>query len=224
MSSSPGPANDEKAMKLTLDMGCPMNLRINGFAETFKAVLIGQAYQEYLVVKTTVPKDFERDFLPGVSLHVNYQTQGLRFHFESRILGFIDRPYPLTFITYPNHVEVIKKRSHDRTSCHIPSIAHLNHRTIKGVVSDISRRGCRFNIRLPDHLMPRQITLLDDITLSFPVPGSHNTETLYGAVRNTMIDREKISMGIEFMDMDPDLLACIDDHLYRSDNLDMMSH
>lgn len=224
MNSFPTSVSEEYAMKLNMDMGCHMSIRLNGFAETFKAVLIGQAQDEYLLIKTSLPRDFGKDFLPGATLHVTYQVQGPRFHFESQILGIIDKPYPLTFITYPYQVKIIKKRSHLRFSCHIPSLAQLNHKSVKGTVTDISTRGCRFNIRLPDHLMPKQITLLDDITLSFPVPGSQDPGTFRGAVRNTLIDREKISLGIEFLNIDPAILACIGDHLCDSQTLSLMDH
>ena len=72
--------------------------------------------------------------------------------------------------------------------------------------------------------MPKQITLLDDITLSFPVPGRHDTGTFHGAVRNTLIDREKIALGIEFTNMDPILLACIDTHIRDNRGLNFIDH
>lgn len=214
----------ETSLRLTLDVGSLMDLRINGFGDVFKAVLIGQAYEEYLLIKTALPKDFKNDLQPGATVHMGYHNQGPRYTFESQVLEVIDRPYPLTFITYPTRILMMKKREMPRACCHIPTFVQLDKNTVRGTVTDISSRGCRFVIRLPENLMPRQVTLLDDITLSFPLVGRQGLETFHGSVRNTIIDREKISMGIEFMDLNPQLLSCIDDHVADVPSLSPAGH
>lgn len=224
MMSSTLPENQERAVKLAIDVGTLMDLRIHGFKDVFKAVLIGQAYREYLLIKTALPKDFKNDLIPGANVSMAYQHQGPRYCFESQVLEIINKPYPLTFITYPDHVVMMKQRGVARASCHIPTFVQMNSRTVRGTVTDISSRGCRFVIRHPEHLMPKQVTLLDDITLSFPMAGKRELETFHGSVRNTIIDREKISMGIEFMELDPHLLSCIDGHMADNPSLHTSGH
>ena len=43
----------------------------------------------------------------------------------------------------------------------------MNEKNIKGTLNDISINGCKFTIKLPVNLQPRQLMLIDKIKLFF---------------------------------------------------------
>jgi c-di-GMP-binding flagellar brake protein YcgR len=179
----------------------------------FRGVLVGLEPGEYLLVKTAIPREFESAILPGIHFNITYHSQGLDFGFTSTLIETIERPYRLTFLSYPATVDSIDVRSQSRICCYIPSSAFLNNNTIKGIVTDISPNGCRFVIRLPFNLQARQILLIDSIILQFPVFGLKGLQTFNGVVRNTSVDREKIAMGIEFREMNKEISDSLGEYI-----------
>jgi c-di-GMP-binding flagellar brake protein YcgR len=200
-------------LRLNMDLGCSLGIRIEHLDQAFRATLVGLEPQQYLLVKTAIPREFESGILPGISFHVTYQCLDEEYGFESRILDIIEKPYRLTFLSYPDNVKSLENRTYSRVCCYIPASAQLNENFIKGTITDISTSGCRFVIRLPDNLMPRQVLLIESMILSFPVMGMQGIQTFSGVVKNTTIDREKIALGIEFLNLSSTLYDSIDDYI-----------
>lgn len=204
---------DNRGMRLNIELGSSLALRIENLDQPFRATLVGQIPHEYLIIRTHIPKEFESGLIPGITYHIAYQSMGSEFTFESRLIEIIERPCCLSFLTYPERVLNKETRSRARVCCYIPASVQLNDNIIKGTVTDISATGCRFVIRLPNNLMPRQVLLLDAITVTFPILGIKGVQAFHGVVRNTTIDREKIALGIEFAGIDPKLLSSIEDYI-----------
>ncbi|MBU1170818.1 MAG: flagellar brake protein [Proteobacteria bacterium] len=213
MNESPVIVKEYNGMRLNVELGSPIGIHVENFEQTFKGSLVGLEPQEYLLVKTAIPKEFESGILPGITFHVTYQSLGLEYGFKSNVLDVIEKPYRLTFLTYPKKVKSLETRIRSRVCCYIPASAQLKGNSIKGTITDISTSGCRFMIRLPVNLMPRQVLLIDSIMLTFPVMGIKGIQTFKGTVRNTTIDREKIALGIEFEKLEPHLQTSIDDYI-----------
>jgi c-di-GMP-binding flagellar brake protein YcgR len=200
---------DVKGMRLNLELGGQLFIRIEHFEQAFRGMLVGAEAGDYLIIRAAIPREFESAILPGLRFHISYHSQGLEYGFETRVIDTLDEPYRLMFLAYPAKVECVENRGATRSYCYIPSSAQLNSNTIKGVITDISAGGCRFVIRLPEHLQPRQVLLIDSIVLHFPILGMKGVRTFQGKVRNTSVDREKIAMGVEFDELDADVRGSI---------------
>lgn len=213
MNETPDIFNPGFGMRLNLEFGSQLSLRIENLEQPFKATLVGQVPQEFLILKTDIPKEFENGILPGITFHIGYQSMGSEFGFSATLLEMIDKPISLSFLTYPDKVDIMETRDRSRVCCYIPSSVQLNDNIIKGTITDISVSGCRFVVRLPNNLMPRQVLLLDNIILTFPIMGMKGIKAFNGIVKNTTIDREKIVLGIEFVNVEPMLLTSIEDYI-----------
>ena len=216
--------NGTRGMRLNMEIGSPVSIRIEHFEQCFRGTLVGLEPQEYLIIKTIIPREFENAILPGIHFHVTYRSQCLEYGFSSTVIDTIDSPFRMTFLSYPQHVEILENRGSIRSTCYIPSSARLNSNTIKGIVTDISTSGCRFVIRLPENLQPRQILLIDDIVLHFPVVGHKGVQAFQGKVRNTTVDREKIAMGVEFDDLEMTIEQSLMDYVDRSADASVASN
>jgi len=215
--------NDNLGMRLNLELGSQMYIRIEKFEQTFRGMLVGAETGEYLIVKTAIPREFESAILPGLQFNITYQSQGAEYGFSASVIDNLEQPYRLMFLTYPQKVDHLENRNRVRSYCYIPSSAQLNSNTIKGVITDISTSGCRFVIRLPVNLMPRQLLLIDSIVLNFPILGLKGIQAFQGKVRNTTVDREKIAMGVEFIDLDKPLRDSIMEYVDSVTEMNLIS-
>lgn len=196
---------DDKGLRLNMELGSPLSFKFDGVTQIFKATLIGLEPQEYLILKIALPKEFHQYLKKDAKLNVKFMSLGSEYGFAASIVENITTPYSLIFISYPTTVENLDSRSRTRVCCYIPTTAQMNEKNIKGTLNDISMNGCRFVIKLPVNLQPRQIMLIDKIELSFAIMGLEERQIFEGKVRNTTIDKEKIAMGIEFTNLTDEL-------------------
>lgn len=199
--------------RLNIELGSSMRFMIEGTDEPVKGVLVGLEPHEYLIVRLDLPVELTNQAQPGTSMAVRYISLGNDYGFSSSVIHRISTPDRLVFITYPDVIQNIDVRKSSRVSCLIPATALLDNRQIKGTITDISRGGCRFIIRLPATLQARQIRLIDEMQLQFPLMGIDGIQTLACQVRNTSIDRERIAMGIEFIEANTSLTESIDSYI-----------
>jgi hypothetical protein len=57
--------------------------------------------------------------------------------------------------------------------------------------------------------------LVDTVVLLFPFIGLDGVQEFAGRVRNTTIDRKRISMGLEFVGIKDDIIHRIDDYILK---------
>ncbi len=202
-----------KGMRLNIELGSQLGVSFDDTGQPFKAILIGLDPQNYLILKIAIPKEFKSRLKAGTRLKIKYLSLGSEYGFTTEVIDYIDRPFPLTFASYPSKIESLDTRTRTRVCCYIPSTATMNGKSVKGSITDIGTNGCRFVIKLPVNLQPRQVMLIDQILLYFPIMGLQGLQVFKGHVRNTTIDKEKIAMGVEFTDLNDDLQKSIGDYI-----------
>ncbi len=206
--------HNNEGMRLNMELGSQLGVAFDGIGQPFKAILMGLEPLNYLILKIAHPKEFVSYMKPGAALNIRYLSLGSEYGFATRVIDNIDDPFTLTFVSYPSKVESLDARTRTRVCCYIPSTATMNEKNIKGTITDISTNGCRFVIKLPVNLQPRQVMLIDKIQLHFPILGLQGLQVFKGRVRNTTIDKEKIAMGIEFSDLNQTLESSISEYIH----------
>lgn len=205
--------NKNQGMRLNMDLGSQLGVSLEGIAQPFKAILMGLDPQNFLILKIALPGEFKHQLKPGTRLNIRYLSLGAEYGFSNEVIDHIDSPFVLTFASYPEKVESLDARTRTRVCCFIPSTATMNEKNVKGTITDISTNGCRFVIKLPVNLQPRQVMLIDKIQLCFPIMGLQGLQFFEGKVRNTTIDKEKIAMGIEFSELRGELRQSIAEYI-----------
>lgn len=206
-------SRDTHGIRLNVELGSAMRFTLEGTDIPVKGTLVGLEPTEYLIVRMDLPVELTHRIQKGAPLAVRYISLGNEYGFSAAVLHHIHTPDRLVFIAYPDVIQNIDVRKSSRVSCFIPATALLDNRRIKGTLIDISPGGCRFIIRLPATLQARQIRLIDDVTLHFPLMGVDGLQAVACQVRNTTVDRERIAMGIEFIAPDAGLTQRIDDYI-----------
>ncbi|MCG8471250.1 MAG: flagellar brake protein [Desulfobacterales bacterium] len=202
-------------IRLNIEMGNRMRFLFHDTEEPIGGALVGLEPQEYLIVRLDLPAELNRFAQKGDQITARYMSLGNEYGFSATIIEHIASPDRLVFITYPDEVENIDIRKSSRVSCFIPATAIFDGRKLKGTLTDISQSGCRFVIRLPATLQARQLRLVDEMQLKFPLMGIEGIQEFTCKVRNTSIDKERIAMGVEFTSPEAELTKSIKNYIKK---------
>jgi len=200
-------------MRLNVELGSELSIQIEGMEEHFESILVGLEPPAYLIVQMPLLFDVGRHFEEGNRFVVRYFCLDNAYEFRSTVLASIVKPFRLIFLSYPETVVSLNVRKSRRISCYIPAVARFDGQEVKGVISDISREGCKFNIKVPPGLKPLKVYVVDDVRLSFTVLGMGGIQHFQGKVRNTNQNGERIALGIELEDLDAKMAHKISIHI-----------
>ena len=95
----------EKKDKLAIALGSEMNMQIEGMEEKFKSILIGIEAPTHLMVRMRIPTKFRSQIDEGTTFLVRYVYLGNLYGFKTKSLGSVEKPYKVTFLSYPDKVE-----------------------------------------------------------------------------------------------------------------------
>jgi len=209
----------EKKEKLAIAMGSELNMQIDGMEEKFKSTLIGIEAPTYLMVRMQIPSKFRNQIDKGTTFLVRYIYMGNLYGFRTKSLGSVERPYKITFLSYPDIVESLNIRKALRISCFIPATLDLSEKQFRGLVMEISKNGTRFRINT-DQEVNNEVKINDPVKISFPLLGFEGMHTFNGVIKSINNDTTGISFGINFEHVKPSLENMIEG--YVKDVLDLL--
>ena len=103
-------------------------LRFSGFAESYKTTLVGMERGRYLICSAP--------YVPGIwtvlnaadQTTVRYLCEGVVYGFKCTLLTALDKPFRLLVLSYPENIETVNLRQHQRIPCLIPAKAKVGAR------------------------------------------------------------------------------------------------
>ncbi len=208
----------EKKEKLVLTPGTELTMQIEGMEEKFRSILVGIESPVYLMVRMQIPTRFRNQIDKGTIFIVRYLYLGNVYGFKTKTIDSVDKPYRITFLSYPETVESLNIRKAQRVSCFIPGTIEINNQQIRGLVMEISRSGTRFRISSDPDLI-REVTINDSIRISFPLLGFEGIHNFKGIIKSVNSDSEGLYLGIQFEDIKPGVENMIE--VYVRDVLDI---
>lgn len=204
MTPEEGSKDSGQGMRLTAEPGSQMMLQFEGIEDRLKSILVGLEPSSYLIIRA--PLFVDRSMLQeGKPVIVRYVYCGSVYGFRTSIISSIRRPFPLLFLAYPGSVEKFNLRKKVRVSCHIPGAMTFNSENLAGLILDISESGCRFVGKAPKVEAAVQVAAGDEIEISFPLLGLEGLQIFRAKARTISQDRETISVGMEFLEMEPEM-------------------
>jgi hypothetical protein len=202
----------ERKEKLTIALGSELNMQVDGMEEKFKSILIGIEAPVYLMVRMQIPTRFRSQIDKGTVFVVKYLYLGNVYGFKTKSIGSVEKPYKITFLSYPETVESLNIRRAQRVSCFIPATVEINKRQIRGLVMEISRSGTRFKISAGADII-NEVAINDPLKISFPLLGFEGIHTFKGIIKSVNTDSIGISFGIQFEDIKPSVEGMIDGYV-----------
>jgi hypothetical protein len=204
---------DQQDRGIHAPVGRPTAIAFGSAQMQEAGVFVGYEQDRYIIVR--LPSDFsDIDLKPGQRVHLKYDFAGTAYRYESSVLHYLNK-FGLVFLSYPGSVETNSLRKEDRISCRIPATASIQSRPLKGLVTDISRHGCQFCVRIPATFKLQQVSVLEEVSLSLFLNGDEHPEPLKCKVRNTNFDEFKIVLGIEFGQMEQRLAQRLEGYMEK---------
>ena len=108
-----------------------LQLRFSGFAESYKTTLVGMERGRYLICSAPV--------LPGLwavlnapdQTTVRYLCEGVVYGFKCTLLTVLAKPFQLLVLSYPEKIETVNLRQHQRVPCLIPAKAKMGQTRVR---------------------------------------------------------------------------------------------
>ncbi|MFT6899495.1 MAG: c-di-GMP-binding flagellar brake protein YcgR [Paraglaciecola sp.] len=176
---------------------------LNELHDRFKSFLIGAKDGKYLVLEQPDSKryGFVRDQLcEGQSIVIRTiceQTTGECIAFRSVVEGIINHPRRLLFVSFPDDIQKRELRGEQRTAIRYPAEIYMMKKAnrIKGVITDISDGGCRFEFRAGETVKGIK---QEYIYIEFEHPDTGQVLELTSKVCSQRKEMDVISIGIAF--------------------------
>jgi len=201
-------------LRINVSIGTPLLIQVEGIQGRLKSTLIGMDPGCYLIVKFPQLFGLVGKLTTGSNVIVRYISEGNIYGFESEVLETALKPGRIIFLKYPKVVETHCLRKFKRLSCSIPAVAELNEKgTYEGLILDISRGGCKFTINTPEETTIEDADLDITVNLSFQLPGLSDKYSLSGSIKSLNKDKSQISIGIEFIQANTEVLDKIDQYV-----------
>jgi len=181
-----------------MSMGMLLQIQFEG-RRSLQSRLIGLDYNNFIITQTPPmadigPKLYEKNH--GI---IRYLFSGHIYAFRCTLLSLINRPYPLSIFSYPEAVETINLRTHERIPCMISAEVNLGGRMSEGIVSNISMGGCSFEMNQTSQREFPDFKIQDEIIIDLKLQ-EQGEATIYNAiVRAVHMDEERMMVGFQFV-------------------------
>jgi len=188
-----------------MEIGITFRIEIEGADESISCILIGIENGKYLIIRTPplhtlgnashlLHKDNE--------IYVKYVYKGTIFGFQSKIIDQISEPFKLLFIEYPEKIESYDFRGNKRVECYLPAFVKIEEHRIEGSITDISKAGCLFDIKIPElENCKNFFDSNEEINIGFQLPGVKEELNVTAKQRSIKEGANKARIGIEFVYM-----------------------
>lgn len=189
---------------LKLDIGSDLFLQFKDREEYFPSYLIGLKPDDYMIIETPAVLGKEYAVTKERQIMLKYTHLGEVFRFNASVIESLDKPFKITFITYPAQIEKIEFRNSPRVFCSMPATFYYKDNEVQGAITDISIGGCKFKTK--DINKFEDITLIkrdEEVTLQFALLGLQKIKELIGTVKRIGLD-DDIILRIGFKKIDTD--------------------
>ncbi|MHB8090694.1 MAG: PilZ domain-containing protein [Syntrophales bacterium] len=159
--------------------------------------LIGVDSGAFLIVKTPPIIDIATKLYDKNKIVIRYFSAGWVYAFRCTLLSLIKEPSRLSILSYPENIEKINIRKHDRVDCNIPVEMMIEKKTYNGIVTNISAGGLSLEIAKTGDEEAPQLNIQDVISLTVQREADQAT-SLKTIVRNIKIERAVMKIGMEF--------------------------
>ncbi len=185
--------------------GAKVILELSGLPDKLATVCVGHVRGRFVVTQAPVVPDTGRDALyqllyPDNTAIVRYLHDGTVVGFSTRVIRFIQLPFPLVFFTFPKKLESHDLRRHPRVSCCLPGQANVGGADLPGMVLDLSHSGCLFTAALPESgpAMTPPVAIDDDVLLRCGLFGQSPDTALAGVVKRVALSGRRLELGLKF--------------------------
>lgn len=202
-----------QSVYMKLDIGSDLFLQFKDREEYFPSYIIGLKPDAYIIIETPAVLGKEYGMTKERQITLKYKHLGEVFRFNASVIESFDKPFKVTFITYPEQIEKIEFRNSPRVFCSIPTTLYYKNNEVQGVITDISIGGCRFktkNINEFEDII--RIRRDEEVTLHFALLRFEKIKEFSGTVKKIGFDND-IILRIGFKESDTEFRDIISSYV-----------
>ncbi|MCA1905895.1 MAG: flagellar brake protein [Desulfarculus sp.] len=203
-------ANVNDGNRLQVELGTPLLLQLDGVESQLKSILVGMEPGCFIVIRAPKVSGVESKFFEGNQGIVRYLWAGTVFSFQSSVVGHINQPFPLLFLSYPRVVSRNELRKEPRYDCYIPATLITANNRLSGALLDISRNGCRFAARRVGKPQGGGPEIGNVLEVEARIVNGEPPEILAVVVRNIKKDANITAIGLSFQGLDTKALGALE--------------
>lgn len=200
--------------------GTKMLLEVAGLSGKLATGCVGYARGRFVVTHMPVVPENSREALhqmlyPDNGIIARFLLEGTVMGFSASIIRAIQIPFPLLFLTYPEKLETLDLRRHQRVPCCIPATADLGRQAVPGMIVDLSLTGCQFSA-VPQAEQPLQPQVDEQICLHCKLFGQGEDARLPGMIKRVAMSERRLQLGLKFQDVSQETVQAIDSYLQNA--------
>ncbi len=205
-------------LQIGVEWGMQLQLRFSGFAESYKTTLVGMERGRYLICSAPV--------LPGLwavlnapdQTTVRYLCEGVVYGFKCTLLTALAKPFQLLVLSYPEKIETVNLRQHQRIPCLIPAKAKMGQTGWDGALLDLSLSGCCFVWDAPQDA-EAAVSSGDEMEISYRMPGLSEDQVSRIKVTSVRKYGSRVTVGGSFADLSEGASKAIQTYLETAQKL-----
>lgn len=198
----------ERTYRLTLNIGARMMLRFGwGDGKNILELpgnLVGYQHYDYLLVQTRPAPGLLARIGQGDPVRVGFLSEGEASIFQTEVIGHLNRPSIILALAYPHTMNSVQVRKHKRVACALPVrvVPEVgDEQKISGIISDLSRGGCRLIIDVRGQSACRSLNVNDTVSLVVPLNVETDMENIQAIIKNIETEQHRMIMGLSFQPM-----------------------
>lgn len=191
--------------------GLKLLLEVHGSKERIGCSMVGHDDGAYIVCKPL--SGALAKLASGLPVMVRCLLEGEVVGFPAKIMGFVAKPAPLVFLSWPQEMERQPLRKAKRVDCNFPGVFLHRGREHKGLIIDLSSGGCRIRF---DQLGPEYQKIFqagDELKVFFYIFDKDDHYSVDAVIQNVSVEKGKLAAGLRFEKIRPDVKQKIDDYV-----------
>lgn len=182
-------------------MGTLLQLQFDGLGSS-RSTLIGMEPGKFLIVNTPPIADIGSKLFMKNHGIVRYLSSGNVYAFRCTLLGVIKEPFRISVLSYPESLENMNLRKHERISCILDASVSHHEKLHEGIVTDLSIGGCSFEFNKSDLTAFPEIKIADEAFVSIHLKQKAKLQGIQAVVRSIKKDKDTLSLGLQFISLD----------------------
>jgi c-di-GMP-binding flagellar brake protein YcgR len=161
-------------------------------------LLIGWDPGRYLIIQTPPLIDIGSKLFQKNHCIVRYLFAGQVYAFRCTLLSLIKEPYRLSILSYPEVIENVNLRQHERIPCIIAAEISVNEQLYEGIISDISAGGCSFELNKSNQRGFPQLKVQGETVIAMQLKEKEKATVFNTIIRSIQTDKESMMVGLKF--------------------------
>lgn len=192
----------DKKNGVLIEIGTPLQISIEGVDSSFKSIFVGAKPDDYIATSPLSPSHSIIETLSEKSkITARYIHQNHMVIFQTRFMDMTVTPVPLMLWAFPASAKHTQQRAQKRINCLLSGQIELNTERngvgLTGVIQDISKSGCRFQIKVSDS-QKNLFCVGEDITVRCNFPGIAGEQQSAGNVVGVTESEGEVTVRIKF--------------------------